>query len=269
MESYVNLSLTSQDHAREFKQAMECLSNFDLDGCRDALKFLPSSALKDFGALHEMYPEYLEYLEGLEILDAESASVSATFVCGSDGLDFLFQMFVLFGPFVEAISANYEHDEEYDESEFSSIVHQDGKLFINGNEVYDQQGHDKDVFEYLSEEVLGMVSQDSGCSLLITSTPSGFAPDWVREQWIGMKLPLTAGALNGDLEIDEIPPEVDASSGKSIHYNSPIVLALDAFELLKEKSPEAWEWWHNNCPDLFASEAALVFNEGSWEVVSD
>jgi hypothetical protein len=62
----------------------------------------------------------------------------------------------------------------------------------------------------------------------ITSTPPGFAPEEIREQWVGIALPIR-GYIN---------PREGVS-----------VIAREAMELLKDKSPGAYQWWQKYIDD--------------------
>ena len=83
----------------------------------------------------------------------------------------------------------------------------------------------------------------------IIDIPPGEAPLEVREQWVGLELPLvggdpyamqlkTCGVLTGASE-----PEETVGYAVSIE---------DAVRVLEKKSPEAAAWWRSNAAHLFA-----------------
>ena len=75
--------------------------------------------------------------------------------------------------------------------------------------------------------------------ILVTSTPSGEAPDWVREAWVGLKLPLSRipeeeyGLTVGPFSRRPVPEEQDG-------YRVDSDAAVDA---LRGSQPNAAEWW--------------------------
>lgn len=114
--------------------------------------------------------------------------------------------------------------------------------------------------------------------LTITSTPAGEAPQWVREKWIGIVLPVAqrrpeaqtvrvSGVLTG-------PKGLCArlfarfSDKRSRRQTGYIVNTLTAFERLARHSPEALAWWRVNTPHLFAPGRQFVF-ESSVGVISE
>lgn len=74
----------------------------------------------------------------------------------------------------------------------------------------------------------------------IISTPPGFAPEEVRNQWVGITLPIRG--------------YYDPSEGVG-------VLAREALELLKEQSPEAHKWWQQYYADESSARIPNVESE--------
>ena len=92
----------------------------------------------------------------------------------------------------------------------------------------------------------------------IVGVPPGEAPQSIREQWVGLVLPLapdfpttcqmeTFGVISG--KKDEEP---------TIGYVVDIEAAM---AVLARKSPEAVSWWREHAPDLFCEGGTLVFDE--------
>jgi hypothetical protein len=95
--------------------------------------------------------------------------------------------------------------------------------------------------------------------LRIEAVPPGEAPQWVREQWVGLALPLagrqssprsvlTSGVMSG-------PKSLWASlaaliSGKLVRRTGYVVETSAAVAILATKSPEAAAWWRENTPWL-------------------
>ncbi len=98
----------------------------------------------------------------------------------------------------------------------------------------------------------------------IIDTPSGEAPEAVREAWVGLEFPSFE------------PQETNTSgraptgvlSGKSSGDYGYTVPAIIAFHLLREKDYAAYQWWRTNTPDLFGPTSGLCFNFSSCEVIA-
>ena len=84
----------------------------------------------------------------------------------------------------------------------------------------------------------------------ITSRPFGEAPEWVRDQWIGLILPTSGhasttikgyGVLSGPRSvIGEIWCQL---LGRAERYEGYIVDTAEAIAILEARSPEAAAWW--------------------------
>src|SRR5262245_6131104 len=104
--------------------------------------------------------------------------------------------------------------------------------------------------------------------LRIEAVPPGEAPQWVREQWVGLALPLvgrqssprsvlTSGVLSG-------PKSVWASvvamfSGQLRRRTGYLVDTRAAVAILATKSPEAAAWWREHAPRLVRPGRYFVF----------
>ena len=98
----------------------------------------------------------------------------------------------------------------------------------------------------------------------IVDVPPGEAPQSIREQWVGLVLPLapdflttcqmmTSGVVSG--REDEEP---------AIGY---VVDIEEAMAVLARKSPEAAFWWREHTPHLFCEGGTLLFDEYVCELV--
>jgi hypothetical protein len=112
--------------------------------------------------------------------------------------------------------------------------------------------------------------------LRITFVPPGEAPAWVREKWVGLKLPLaqmspdpryhaTGGVLTGPRTffgaLSALLP------GRLNHTEGYLVNAPAALSILELAHPEAAAWWRTNTPHLFGRRRRLLFPKGVGDVV--
>jgi hypothetical protein len=101
----------------------------------------------------------------------------------------------------------------------------------------------------------------------ITSRPLGEAPEWVRDQWIGLILPTSDhapttikgyGVLSGPRSIlDDILRQL---LGRTERYEGYIVDTAEAIAVLEARSPEAAAWWRANTPHLLKRGRRLLFD---------
>jgi hypothetical protein len=102
----------------------------------------------------------------------------------------------------------------------------------------------------------------------IFAVPPGEAPQWVREKWVGLELPLaqfsagarpwhSAGVLTG-------PRGFLATVGRlfrgELHEQSGFVVnVLEAVAVLERVSPEAAQWWRMNAAHLMKPSRCFLF----------
>jgi hypothetical protein len=103
----------------------------------------------------------------------------------------------------------------------------------------------------------------------IVAVPAGEAPEWVRQKWVGLELPLA-----------QILPTARRGLGRGV-LAGPLMLGryrmrrgyrvnvLDANAVLERTSPDAARWWRTNTPHLMAPSRCFLFAEEACEVVSD
>ncbi|UDF05221.1 hypothetical protein [Asticcacaulis sp. AND118] len=93
-------------------------------------------------------------------------------------------------------------------------------------------------------------------SVKIVRRPAGEAPEWVRDEWIGLTLPLADKRLLG-MAVEEV---LTRKPGYSVGY---LVYVGSALEALNAKSPEVAQWWRANTPHMMDADATFHFDEAS------
>jgi hypothetical protein len=105
----------------------------------------------------------------------------------------------------------------------------------------------------------------------IESIPEGEAPLWVREQWVGLVLPLaqhrqaplqflTSGVLTGPKSLTSWLFAL--FTGKFVRQAGYKVQAKAAVEILATRSPEAAAWWRENAAHTLQAGRYFVFRQG-------
>jgi len=95
--------------------------------------------------------------------------------------------------------------------------------------------------------------------ICIFSTPPGQAPDWVREAWVGVIIPLSEPANVGH--------QRGALGGSPQNQNGYCVKGSDAIERLEGHNPEAAKWWKDNVP--LENITHLVFSRDVCSIVEE
>jgi hypothetical protein len=96
----------------------------------------------------------------------------------------------------------------------------------------------------------------------IINTPPGQAPEWVRDEWVGLVLPLEENAPAEDEGI-----QMGTAGGKPENEDGYSVLTQDAIGVLSEKSLDAVCWWEDNLPLAFIPR--FVFRKEVCELLPD
>ena len=105
--------------------------------------------------------------------------------------------------------------------------------------------------------------------LCITRAPSGEAPLWVREKWVGLALPLyqaesaprsfrTSGVVSGPQSI--IARMAARWQGNLPRKSGYVVSANDAMAILEAHAPDAALWWRSNAPHLIRNGRYFLFD---------
>jgi hypothetical protein len=112
----------------------------------------------------------------------------------------------------------------------------------------------------------------------IRSVPRGEAPLWVREKWVGLRLPtvLKAGSpvparTFGVLSTPRgrVRQLWALARGKSERESGFVVPVLSALEALEAASPEAAAWWRENAAHLVQQGACFLFEASCAQVCED
>ena len=120
------------------------------------------------------------------------------------------------------------------------------------------------------------MQQQAQKKIRIIATPPGQAPEWVREKWVGLELPLaerfqgrvrtlTSGVLEG-------PPTFLGFLSRLFRGRVSLnqgfaVESAAAIAILETKSPDAANWWRENTPALLAAKRCLLFQKDVCEVI--
>lgn len=111
-------------------------------------------------------------------------------------------------------------------------------------------------------------------SVKIVRPPLGEAPDWVREAWVGLVLPLkeptlqtvpSAGVLSGPRS--ELGCLWATLTGQRVTTTGYLTPAARAIEILERAQPKAAAWWRENAPKFLREEAEFLFDAPACERV--
>ena len=110
----------------------------------------------------------------------------------------------------------------------------------------------------------------------IIAVPPGEAPLWVREKWVGLKLPLAVGTRAVEARgvgVLTAPKSFFAFLGAlfrgETHVTTGYVARADvAVDLLEAASPDAAKWWRENTPQLLERRRLFIFDKDSCEPVN-
>src|SRR5215469_5604551 len=102
----------------------------------------------------------------------------------------------------------------------------------------------------------------------IVALPPGEAPQWVREKWIGLELPIVGqGGVYRGVGVTSRPTFLGrlwrTFSGKAEMIDGYVVDARRAVEILEAAHPEAAAWWRENTPRILAQGRRFIFKRDS------
>ncbi len=112
----------------------------------------------------------------------------------------------------------------------------------------------------------------------IIGVPDGEAPLWVREKWVGLRLPLapqraslavapTVGVLSGPRRL--VARLFSVLLGRAKWQKGYVVPGSDAIQILALASPEAAAWWTENAPHVLQPGRCLLFQAGCAQLCED
>jgi hypothetical protein len=113
-------------------------------------------------------------------------------------------------------------------------------------------------------------------SLQITTAPSGEAPDWVRQAWVGLVLPLApqyanahafhaVGVLTGPRgAFGHLAARLFGRTRVETGY--PVESKL-AIEILEARHLEAAAWWREHTPHMLAPSRYFLFDTACGHIV--
>lgn len=111
--------------------------------------------------------------------------------------------------------------------------------------------------------------------ITIVRRPIGEAPDWVKDAWIGLSLPVaipeqrtlsTVGVLSRPKT--RLHFWWAALRGRTEKVTGFIVDARRAITLLSAVRPDAADWWVENAPYFAAGEEMFIFDAACCEVTA-
>jgi hypothetical protein len=106
----------------------------------------------------------------------------------------------------------------------------------------------------------------------IVATPVGEAPDWVREAWVGLELPLThleevsvetCGVLSGPTS--RVGWWWAGLRGRLYLTTGYCVNSARAIEILRRSRPDAANWWTTNAPRFTHPDEGFIFDAAACE----
>lgn len=101
----------------------------------------------------------------------------------------------------------------------------------------------------------------------IVRRPIGEAPEWVRDAWIGLRLPLAVagrrksrgfGVLTGPTSIWR--QLLMLVTGRAEVVDGYVVNAAHAIDILASYDPKAADWWRQHTPDLLDGSRNFAFD---------
>lgn len=109
-------------------------------------------------------------------------------------------------------------------------------------------------------------------NIKIVRRPIGEAPEWVRDEWIGLSLPLAAksepawrgiGVLTGSHHW--LLQAWALISGRDPKVTGYLVIAKAAVDHLDDSSPNAAAWWREHMPHMLNGSRYFVFDADACE----
>ncbi len=93
----------------------------------------------------------------------------------------------------------------------------------------------------------------------IIQAPRGEAPQWVRDAWVGLEMPLSISGYTSSSH--------GVLSGKGENFAGYMVPIFHALRILRARNEKAAQWWDVHL-DRFDAADCLVFNDEACEYLS-
>jgi hypothetical protein len=105
-------------------------------------------------------------------------------------------------------------------------------------------------------------------AVAIIRAPIGEAPDWVREAWVGLTLPLGHPAYEVRVRTSGVltAPKTMLGlvwafiTGRTVVRDGYLVRSAEAIAILAEKQPEAAAWWQSETPRFTCPGQQFLFD---------
>ena len=113
-------------------------------------------------------------------------------------------------------------------------------------------------------------------AIRIIAVPPGEAPFWVRQQWVGLELPLAISTTARDYFGFGVVsgPQTRLRQvwamllGRAERIQGYAVEGARAVEILQSSSPEAAMWWRTHAAQILAPRRCFVFHAHVCQVIS-
>ena len=112
--------------------------------------------------------------------------------------------------------------------------------------------------------------------IIVVRRPIGDAPEWVKDAWIGVRLPVakTQATSHAGFSVTKgphtlIPRLWSILRKKSDYYSGYVVHAKTSVEILSETRPDAANWWRTNVHNCLQGFNCFLFDEESCEIFID
>lgn len=101
----------------------------------------------------------------------------------------------------------------------------------------------------------------------IIRRPVGEAPEWVRDAWIGLRIPLAVAGKRRRRGFGVLTGPASAwrqllmlVMGRAEAFDGYVVDAAHAVDILASYDPNAADWWRQNVPHLLTGSRNFVFD---------
>ncbi len=134
METYLQLEVSAEESVLgTLHEVLNAMQDYDLDTSRELLSDLDESLAPLFDQLVQRFGDYIE---GIEDIEEGEGGLSASFVCGGEGLEYAVALLPILGRHATRASIAFDHDEEHEEDEEDvRLTYSSGQVLLNGKPV--------------------------------------------------------------------------------------------------------------------------------------